>query len=58
MFESAEVGHKLDKAEYEKEVPKLREALLETQYDLFERGLPDRAPLRHQRRQAGETAAS
>ena len=29
MFESAEVGHKLDKAEYEKEVPKLREALLE-----------------------------
>jgi len=38
MFESAEVGHKLDKAEYEKEVPKLREALLATQYDLFEHG--------------------
>ena len=38
MFESAEVGHKLDKAEYEKEVPKLREALLNAQYDLFERG--------------------
>ena len=38
MFESAEVGHKLDKAEYEKEVPKLREALLGAQYDLFERG--------------------
>jgi polyphosphate:AMP phosphotransferase len=38
MFESAEVGHKLDKAEYEKELPKLREALLNAQYDLFERG--------------------
>ena len=38
MFESAEVGHKLDKAEYEKGVPKLREALLNAQYDLFERG--------------------
>jgi len=37
MFESAEVGHKLDRAEYEKEVPKLREALLNAQYDLFER---------------------
>ena len=38
MFEAAEVGHKLDKAEYEKETPKLREALLGAQYDLFERG--------------------
>jgi len=38
MFESAEVGHKLDKAEYEKAVPKPREALLNAQYDLFERG--------------------
>src|SRR5262245_46709190 len=37
MFESAELGHKRDRAEYEKEVPKLREALLNAQYDLFER---------------------
>jgi polyphosphate:AMP phosphotransferase len=34
MFESAEVGHTLDKASYEKEVPGLREALLNAQYDL------------------------
>ncbi len=38
MFETAEVGHKLDRADYEKEVPKLREALLDAQYTLFERG--------------------
>ncbi len=36
MFESAEVGHKLDKAGYEKEVVRLREALLNAQYDLLE----------------------
>jgi polyphosphate:AMP phosphotransferase len=34
MFESAELGHKIDKATYEAEVPKLREALLEAQFDL------------------------
>lgn len=34
MFESAELGHKIDKATYEKEVPLLREALLEAQLDL------------------------
>ena len=34
MFESAELGHKIDKATYDKEVPKLREALLEAQMDL------------------------
>jgi polyphosphate:AMP phosphotransferase len=34
MFESAELGHKIDKATYDKEVPILREALLETQMDL------------------------
>ncbi len=34
MFESAELGHKIDKATYEKEVPKLREALLMAQIDL------------------------
>ncbi len=34
MFESAELGHKLDKATYDAEVPALREALLEVQMDL------------------------
>ena len=34
MFESAELGHKIDKAKYLREVPKLREALLNAQYDL------------------------
>jgi polyphosphate:AMP phosphotransferase len=36
MFESAEVGHKLDKTQYEKEVPALRAALLNAQYDLLQ----------------------
>ncbi len=35
MFESAELGHKIDKATYDKEVPILREALLEAQLDLI-----------------------
>jgi polyphosphate:AMP phosphotransferase len=34
MFESAELGHKIDKATYEAEVPLLREALLEAQFNL------------------------
>jgi len=34
MFESAELGHKIDKDTYDAEVPKLREALLEAQLDL------------------------
>jgi polyphosphate:AMP phosphotransferase len=34
MFESAELGHKIDKATYEAEVPKLREALLDAQMEL------------------------
>ena len=34
MFESAELGHKIDKASYDAEVPKLREALLEAQMEL------------------------
>lgn len=34
MFESAELGHALDKATYEREVPILREALLNAQFDL------------------------
>ena len=34
MFESAEIGHKVDKASYEQQLPALREALLDAQYDL------------------------
>jgi polyphosphate:AMP phosphotransferase len=34
MFESAELGHKIDKATYDAEVPKLREALLDAQMEL------------------------
>ncbi len=36
MFESAEIGHKLGKKEYQREVPALRAALLNAQYDLGE----------------------
>ena len=34
MFESAELGHKVDKDLYKKQVPLLREALLDAQFDL------------------------
>lgn len=34
MFESAELGHKIDKKTYQAEMPALREALLDAQYDL------------------------
>ncbi|CAI8862042.1 polyphosphate:AMP phosphotransferase [Pseudomonas sp. RC2C2] len=34
MFESAEIGHAIDKDTYEAEVPALREALLEAQFEL------------------------
>src|SRR5471032_1362873 len=34
MFESAEIGHAIDKETYDAEVPVLREALLEAQYEL------------------------
>ena len=34
MFESAELGHCIDKEVWKKEVPALREALLDAQYDL------------------------
>ena len=34
MFESAELGHKIDKETYDKEVPALRVALLEAQMDI------------------------
>ncbi len=35
MFESAEIGHKVSKAQYRDEVPALREALLDAQATLF-----------------------
>lgn len=35
MLESAEVGHTVDKATYERELPKLREDLLNAQYELL-----------------------
>ncbi len=38
MFESAELGHSISKRTYAREVPKLREALLDAQYDLFQDG--------------------
>ena len=36
MFESAEIGHTIDKATYDAEVPALRQALLDAQYRLRE----------------------
>ena len=36
MFESAELGHQIAKEIYKREVPALREALLDVQYDLAE----------------------
>ena len=38
MFESAEIGHKLTRDEYQHEEPRLREALLKAQYELLGRG--------------------
>jgi polyphosphate:AMP phosphotransferase len=38
MFESAELGHAISKQTYARQVPKLREALLDAQYDLFQDG--------------------
>ena len=40
MFESAELGHKVSKETWDKEVPGLREALLDAQYDLAEAKFP------------------
>jgi polyphosphate:AMP phosphotransferase len=36
MFESAEIGHKIDKATWKNEAPSLRTALLDAQYELKE----------------------
>jgi AMP-polyphosphate phosphotransferase len=38
MFESAEIGHRLGKAEYDTVVPQLREDLLNAQFDLSRQG--------------------
>jgi AMP-polyphosphate phosphotransferase len=38
MFESAEIGHSIDKATFDAAVPELREALLEAQYELKQQG--------------------
>ena len=38
MFESAEIGHKIDKAIYKNEEPALREALLDAQFEMKEKG--------------------
>ena len=38
MFESAELGHKIAKETFRDEVPKLRAALLDAQFDLRENG--------------------
>ncbi len=37
MFESAEIGHKVSKAEYRRAEPELRRALLDAQYQLLEK---------------------
>ena len=37
MFESAELGHKIDKATYEAQAPALRESLLDAQYELAQK---------------------
>ena len=37
MFESAELGHCIDRKTFQKEVPKLRAELLDVQYDLMEK---------------------
>jgi len=38
LFESAEIGHKLGKAVFKREEPKLRQRLLALQYELLEKG--------------------
>jgi len=38
MFESAELGQKISKSDYDKEVPELREKLLDVQHDLRQSG--------------------
>lgn len=37
MFESAELGHKIDKEVFKQEVPKLRAELLDVQYDVLQK---------------------
>ncbi|HEY8047881.1 MAG TPA: polyphosphate:AMP phosphotransferase, partial [Ramlibacter sp.] len=35
MFESAEIGHRIEKKDYKERVPVLRSALLDAQYELL-----------------------
>jgi hypothetical protein len=44
MFESAELGHKIDKKTFKAEVPKLRAELLDVQYDMLEKGVSRNHP--------------
>jgi len=37
MFESAEIGHKLDKARFKRESPKMRKRLLDLQTELLDK---------------------
>ena len=37
MFESAELGHAIDKETFKREVPKLRAELLDVQYDVLQK---------------------
>jgi polyphosphate:AMP phosphotransferase len=38
VFESAEIGHKLEKAEFKREEPKIRQRLLDLQYKVLQNG--------------------
>ncbi len=38
MFESAEIGHRIEKQEFKREEPKIRQRLLDLQYQLLEKG--------------------
>ncbi len=38
MFESAEIGHRIEKPEFKREEPKIRQRLLDLQYQLLEKG--------------------
>lgn len=38
MFEAANLKHRVDKAAYRREAPKVRHALLQAQYDLKKNG--------------------
>ena len=43
MLESAEIGHRIDKKTYAREEPRLREALLNAQFELSEKATRSRS---------------